>query len=172
MTVVWKNNNGPEGFLLLNLGKWLYCRFLVCYVTWSLAYRTNETTKQNIQQNAAEPCLLGDALTYSMTVYLGVWWCWFRQTYCAASHTECNTCKVVHQTFLIRTVNSLLYKVFIMLYFLSVFWRVFLQHLLNFTAAHVEGSASMMFTQWLKYMSLLSTLGCSMTLNSLFLKTL
>lgn len=36
---------------------------------WSLAYKTNETVKQNKQQNKEEPLLLGDTLTHSMALH-------------------------------------------------------------------------------------------------------
>lgn len=39
---------------------------------WSLAHKTNGTTKQNKQQNKAEACLLGDTLAHSVALHLGV----------------------------------------------------------------------------------------------------
>lgn len=42
------------------------CLACVKPLAWPLAYKTNETAKQNKQQNKAEPLLLGDTLTHSM----------------------------------------------------------------------------------------------------------
>lgn len=65
-TVVPKGDNKCEGFLLQTWES--SCLACVKPLAWPLAYKTNETAKQNKQQNKAEPLLLGDTLTHSMAL--------------------------------------------------------------------------------------------------------
>lgn len=76
MTVVLVDDNGSEGF---SLQTWKSgsiadaCLACVKSCDWSLAHKTNGTAKQNKQPNKTEPWLLGDTLTHSMALHLGVW---------------------------------------------------------------------------------------------------